>query len=157
MLSKKINNQSQKWKKNSLISLCNLELAFKAKAKSSALENYRKQNDTKSPAKVEFKLRDKKKRSNKRTKKHVQAELFLTHKHSTKNKPKTTKPTKKLEKLTSEIYRRTPPKEWPKLTDPKIKQSLIPHLNLLKTQKYIKIILIKFCFTNTHSHTLETD
>lgn len=55
-------------KKNSLISLCNLELAFKAKAKSSALENYRKQNDTKSPAKVEFKLRDKKKRSNKRTK-----------------------------------------------------------------------------------------
>lgn len=27
--------------KHSLISLCNLELAFKAKAKSSALENYR--------------------------------------------------------------------------------------------------------------------
>lgn len=41
-------------KKNSLISLCNLELAFKAKAKSCALENYRKQNNTKSPAKVEF-------------------------------------------------------------------------------------------------------
>lgn len=35
-----------------------MELAFKAKAKSSALENYRKQNNTKSPAKVEFKLRD---------------------------------------------------------------------------------------------------
>lgn len=62
MLSKKksiINHRNEK--RNSLISLCNLELAFKAKAKSSALENYRKQNNTKSPAKVEFKLRDKKK------------------------------------------------------------------------------------------------
>lgn len=48
-------------KKNSLISLCNLELAFKSKAKSSALENYRKQKNPKSPAKVEFKLRDKEK------------------------------------------------------------------------------------------------
>lgn len=69
-------------RKNTLISLCNLELAFKAKAKSSALENYRKKNAkqlnrlqkvnlscaaiTHTINKIEQKTRP-------------QAELFLTH------------------------------------------------------------------------------
>lgn len=61
-----------------------MELAFKAKAKSSALENYRKKKTsktTKSPAKVEFKLRrDKYTHTiNKNEQKHVHKLKSFSH------------------------------------------------------------------------------
>lgn len=69
-----------------------MELAFKAKAKSSALENYRKQNNTKSPAKVEFKLRDTEKDQTNEQKNTSKLNSF-SHKH---NNPKTTNQLKSL-------------------------------------------------------------
>lgn len=84
MLSKKsiINHRNEK---HSLISLCNLELAFKTKAKSSALENYREKKTSKATLNRLQKLNLScaiKKKIKQTNKKHVQAELFLTHTHN---------------------------------------------------------------------------